>query len=150
MAEWCEIDLKSETWTIPAPRMKARREHRVPLADRVMEILSEAQALYGEDNNLVFPSSSGKPLSIMVCVVLLRRPGIPAVPHGFRSSFRDWCIEQTGVPRELGEAALAHKLGNSTQTAYARTDFFEKRRGLMEGWEEFLVSGRHGSVSNRA
>ena len=68
LAEWSEIDLKSETWTIPAPRMKARREHRAPLAGRAMEILSEAQALYGEDNNLVFPSSSGKPLSIMVYV----------------------------------------------------------------------------------
>ena len=150
LAEWSEIDWELSAWTIPASRMKARREHRVPLTGRLLEVLSEARTLYRETSGLVFPSASGKPLSNMVYVSLLRRLGIPAVAHGFRSSFKDWCIEQTDTPWVVGEAALAHNLGNSTETAYARSDLFERRRGLMEEWAEFLASNTQGSVSNKA
>ena len=86
------------TWTIPVVRMKARREHRIPLAGRALEVLSDAQGLDWQDSGPVFPARSGKPLSNMVYLALLRRLGIPAVPHGFRSSFKDWCIEQTDTP----------------------------------------------------
>ena len=102
LAEWSEIDWQSSTWTVPASRMKARREHRVPLTGRLLEVLSEARSLYRETSGLVFPSASGKPLSNMVYVTMLRRLGIPAVAHGFRSSFKDWCIEQTDTPWVVG------------------------------------------------
>ena len=148
LAEWSEIDLESRTWTIPDSRMKARREHRVPLAGRALDVLSEARDL--GNNGLVFPAASGKPLSNMVYVALLRRLGVPAVAHGFRSSFKDWCIECTDTPWVVGEAALAHNLGNSTETAYARSDLFERRRGLMAEWADFLTSYAHASVSNKA
>ena len=148
LAEWSEIDLESRTWTIPDSRMKARREHRVPLAGRALDVLSEARNL--GNNGLVFPAGSGKPLSNMVYVALLRRLGVPAVAHGFRSSFKDWCIECTDIPWVVGEAALAHNLGNSTETAYARSDLFERRQGLMEAWAEFLASNTHGSVLKKA
>ena len=147
LAEWSEFDLESKTWTVPSARMKARREHRVPLATRALEVLVEARDLRREDSALVFPGRSGGPLSNMVYVSLLRRLGIPAVAHGFRSSFRDWCIEQTDVPWVVGEAALAHNLGNSTETAYARSDLFEKRRVLMEEWACYLVSHKHRNDS---
>ena len=150
LADWSEFDWESRTWTVPATRMKARREHRVPLAGRALEVLSEARTLYAEDSRLVFPGHSGRPLSDMVYVVLLRRLGIPAVAHGFRSSFKDWCIEQTDTPWVAGESALAHNLGNSTETAYARSDLFERRRGLMDEWAGFLASYTHGCVSNKA
>ena len=150
MAEWGEIDWESRTWTVPASRMKARRGHRVPLTGRALEVLAEARTLYKDNSGLVFPSASGKPLSNMVYVTMLRRLGIPAVAHGFRSSFKDWCIEQTDTPWVVGEAALAHNLGNSTETAYARSDLFERRRGLMEAWAQFLASNTHGNVSNKA
>ena len=146
LAEWCEIDRESRTWTIPAARMKARREHRVPLAGRALEVLSEARDLKGQYSGLVFPARSGKPLSNMVYVALLRRLGIPAVAHGFRSSFKDWCIEQTDTPWVVGEAALAHTLGNSTEAAYARSDLFQRRRGLMHAWAEFLAADADGNA----
>ena len=147
LADWSEIDWESRTWTIPAIRMKARREHRVPLTGRALEVLSESRTLYAEDSMFVFPAHSGRPLSNMVYVSLLRRLGIPAVAHGFRSSFKDWCIECTDTPWVVGEAALAHNLGNSTETAYARSDLFERRRGLMEAWTDFLACS--GGLGNR-
>ncbi len=139
LARWSEIDLGTGTWTVPAERMKARREHRVPLSRRAREILLEVQQQYGQDSGqdtaLVFPGGRrGGPLSNMTHIQVLRRLEIPAVPHGFRSSFRDWVIEQTDTPWVVGEAALAHNLGNSTEMAYARTDLFDKRRELMEAW----------------
>ena len=88
---------------------------------------------------MVFPGRAGKPLSNMVYVTLLRRLEIPAVPHGFRSSFKDWCIECIDTPWVVGEAALAHNLGNSTETAYARSDLFDRRRVLMEAWADFWL-----------
>ena len=126
------------TWTIPARRMKMRREHRVPLSGRALEILAEARALSGSEG-VVFPSKrTGEPLSNMAFEMLLRRLGIEAVPHGFRSSFKDWTLAETSAPWAVSEAALAHNLGNSMESAYARTDLFERRRGLMQQWAEFV------------
>ena len=142
-ATWDEMDLEAATWTIPAGRMKARREHRVPLPDRAVDILTEARPL-GQGNGLVFPSNrTDGPLSNMVFEMLLRRLAIPAVPHGFRSTFKDWTIEQTATPWAVGEAALAHNLGNSVESAYARSDLFEKRRALMQEWANYLTEGEY-------
>ena len=141
LATWGEMDLQSATWKVPAERMKARREHKVPLSGRSLEILGEARELNGHDTELVFPAGRrGKALSDMTLTVLLRRLGIPAVPHGFRSSFKDWCMEVRGGDDRwfLSEAALAHNLGDSTQMAYARSDLLELRRPLMDEWAEFL------------
>ena len=141
LATWREMDLQSATWKAPAERMKARREHRVPLSGRSLEILGQARELNGHDTELVFPAGRrGKALSDMTLTVLLRRLGIPAVPHGFRSSFKDWCMEVRGGDDRwfLSEAALAHNLGDSTQMAYARSDLLELRRPLMDEWAEFL------------
>ncbi len=140
LAKWSEVDWESRTWFVPASRMKARREHRVPLAVRALEVLSKVRNLDEDGRKLVFQGHSGKPLSNMVYVTLLRRLGIPAVPHGFRSSFKGWCIECTDTPWVVREAALAHNLGNSTETAYARSDLFERRRWLMESWADLLAS----------
>ena len=136
-AEWNEIDLDTRTWTVPASRMKARIEHRVPLSDRAAEILDEARELR-DGGALVFPGSRvGRPLSDMTLTKLFRETGIPATLHGFRSSFRDWCGD-TGQSREVAEAALAHRLPNKTEAAYARSDLFERRRRLMNGWAAYL------------
>ena len=142
-AEWREVDTASRTWTILAARMKgteeSARDHRVPLSDRAMEVLVEARAL-SSDSELIFPGPrSGRPLSDSTHSGLLRDLGVPAVPHGFRSSFKDWCIEQTDTPWAVGEAALAHSLGNSTEVAYARSDLFERWRKLMDEWADYLV-----------
>ena len=146
-AVWDEIDLESKTWVIPPGRMKARREHRVPLAERAIEILKEAQSLDRGDV-LIFPARrSGKPLSNKAFDALLRRLEIPCVPHGFRSSFRDWIIEATSTPWAVGEAALAHRLGNSVESAYARTDLFEKRRELMDDWATFVAGSDRAQES---
>ena len=141
LATWGEMDLQSATWIVPAERMKARREHRVPLSGRSLEILGQAGELDGHDSGLVFPAGRpGKTLSDMTLTVLLRRLEIPAVPHGFRSSFKDWCMEVRGGDDRwfLSEAALAHNLGGPTQMAYARSDLLELRRPLMDEWAEFL------------
>ena len=141
LAVWPEMDLQTATWTVPEERMKARREHQVPLSGRALEILSQARELAGQDSGLVFPAGrSGKALSDMTFTVLLRRLAIPAVPHGFRSSFKNWCNASPAADakRTLGEAALAHNLGNSTETAYATDELLESRRPLMEEWAEFL------------
>ena len=135
--KWEEIDLDGATWTIPQERMKARREHRVPLTDRAIEILFEAHALC--KSGYVFPSKrdATQPMSNMAFEMLLRRLEIGGTPHGLRSAFKDWSIE-TGQDWATSEAALAHKLGNSLESAYARTDLFEKRRNLMHHWTNFL------------
>ena len=136
---WEEVDLDGPTWTVPAARMKARREHRVPLSNLAVEILKEAWKLGSDD--YVFPSkrAGGKPMSNMAFEMLMRRLDLDATPHGFRSSFRDWVIEQTATPWAVGEAVLAHNLGNSVESAYARTDVFKKRRVLMQQWANFLA-----------
>ena len=136
-AKWDEIDLVSEAWLIPAERMKANREHCVPLSRRAVQILEMARSLQ-DASGLVFPSPRGRVLSDMTLSKVLRDQGIPAVPHGFRSSFRDWAAERTDVRREAIEAALAHTIRNPTEAAYARTDFFDLRRPLMDEWAEYL------------
>ena len=143
-AEWSEIDLEAATWTVPAVRMKARREHRVPLSNRALAILKEAKRL-SDGEGFIFPNKrSGKPISNMGLTHMLARLAISAVSHGFRSSFRDWTIEQTATPWAVAESALAHNLGNSTEIAYARSDLFAKRCLLMQQWDDFL-SGRGGT-----
>ena len=137
LAEWCEIDRDAATWHIPASRMKSGREHRVPLSARAMDILAAARDLEDE-SGLIFPSPTGKPLSDSTMSKLLRENGIQAVPHGFRSSFRDWCAE-ANIDRQTAESALAHSLGDSTEAAYLRSDLFALRRTAMDGWAVYLT-----------
>ena len=127
-ARWDEMDT---TDTIPATRMKMKREHRVPLSRRALDILGAARTLDG-GGVLVFPSIGGRRLHDMALSGLLKNQKIAAVPHGFRSSFRDWAAEKTDHPREVIEAALAHVVQNRVEAAYARSDLFERRRRLMD------------------
>lgn len=138
-ARWSEIDLEDRIWSVPAERMKMKREHRVPLSGRVLELLAAAQMI-SDESGLVFPSPTGRLLSDSTISKLVRENGIKAVPHGFRSSFRDWCGE-TGQPREVAEAALAHAIANKTESAYARSDLFERRRTLMRDWTDYVTNG---------
>ncbi|MYK90336.1 MAG: tyrosine-type recombinase/integrase [Acidobacteria bacterium] len=140
---WQEIDLGASVWTIPATRMKTSREHRVPLCTRAAEVLHEAARLRrgsttAQPGGLVFPSARGKQLADARLSKLLEQLGIAAVPHGFRSSFRDWASERTDHPREVMEAALAHVVRNQTEAAYARSDLFDRRRQLMDDWMLYL------------
>ena len=137
LATWTEINTPDRVWTIPALRMKARREHRVPLCGRALEILDAARAL-GDGNPLVFPMRSGRPISPSTLPKMLQYHKIAAVAHGFRSSFRDWAAEKTDHPREVIEAALAHVVQNKVEAAYARSDLFERRRRLMNDWAVYL------------
>ena len=140
-ARWEEIDLDALTWAIPGSRMKAGREHRVPLSDAALNVLRRAKAL-DDNSGLVFPSlyKPGRELSDMTLTKLLRDLGLAdrATVHGFRTGFKTWCMETEGIDWDVGEAALAHTLGNSTQAAYARSDLFERRRELMERWGSFV------------
>ena len=138
LATWDEMDLDAAVWTIPAVRMKAKRDHRVPLSARAVAILTEARGR-SDGTALVFCSPRGKPLSDMTLSKLIKELGIAAVPHGFRSSFRDWAAQQTNTPREVIEAALAHTVRNPTEAAYARSDLFERRRRLMDDWAAYLM-----------
>lgn len=143
-ATWAEFDLKKEVWTVPADRMKAGREHRVPLSAQAIEILERVRALPGADNPeaIVFPSTKRTPLSDMTLTACLRRLGHGDVTaHGFRSSFRDWAGDCTSHPRELIEQALAHVVGG-VEGAYRRSDALEKRRVLMADWAEHLEGPR--------
>ena len=146
LATWTEINTADRVWTIPAMRMKAKREHRVPLCGRALEMLNAARSL-GEGSGLVFPMRSGRPISPSTLPKMLQYHEIAAVPHGFRSSFRDWAAEETDHPREVIEAALAHVVQNKVEAAYARSDLFERRRLLMEDWAEYL--GGHAEDSSR-
>ena len=141
-AEWGEIEPAAGVWTVPATRMKAKREHRVPLCRRALEILEEARTLGGRDCPLVFTRGGGKPLIDKCLRKLLQKQGIAAVPHGFRSSFRDWAAEETDHPREVVEAALAHVVRNKVEAAYRRTDLFERRRRLMDDWAAYVAAER--------
>ena len=140
-AEWEEIDRTGGVWTVPARRMKANRQHRVPLCGRALEILEATRRLGAGAGPLVFTYGGGKPLDDKQLRWLLRELGIAAVPHGFRSSFRDWAAEQTDHPREVIEAALAHVVRNKVEAAYARSDLFERRRVLMDDWARYLAQG---------
>ena len=138
-ARWEDIDIGIATWTIPAPRMKAEREHRVPLSAKAVKILEEAQKMIHNGSGLVFPSpTTGGPLSDNTHRRMLQGLGVDAVPHGFRSSFRDWAAECTDAPHAVMEAALAHVVPNATVAAYARSDLFNRRRVLMEQWADYL------------
>ena len=141
-AVWAEIDLPARVWTIPAARTKAKREHRVPLCRRGVQILDAARAFDGGGGTLVFPSQHGKTIGETRLSKLLKNHEIGAVPHGFRSSFRDWAAEATNHPREVIEAALGHVVGNRTEAAYARSDLFDRRRRLMDEWSTYLGGGQ--------
>lgn len=147
-ARWDEINVTERLWTVPAGRMKAKREHRVPLGKRNLAILTRAREL-ATGSDLVFPGRSDeKPLSNMVFLMLLRRMGLSITAHGFRSSFRDWAGERTSLPREVAELALAHAFENRVEAAYARSDLLERRSDLMEQWAVYVESDpAHGRVS---
>jgi len=149
-ATWPEIDLENLVWAIPGPRMKSGREHRIPLSARCKEILESTKALSHDE--YVFPSRTrGKPLSNMVFEMALRRMKRTTItPHGFRASFRDWAAETTNMPRDVCEAALAHKLRDKTEAAYYRTDLFERRRELMSSWATFAITKPADIVPIRA
>lgn len=138
-ATWAEIDEAGKVWTVAASRMKAGREHRVPLCDRALTILAEVKPLKGP-GDYVFPGAKrGRPFSNMAFDALLERMKVAGITvHGFRSSFRDWAGEATTFPREVAEAALAHAVGDETERAYRRGDALEKRRKLMDAWAAFL------------
>ena len=150
---WSEIDLKKKLWTIPAVRMKAGREHRVPLSPRAAEILEALLEMRVEDakgigpTGYVFPGPKpGAPLSSMAMTMLLRRMKAEITVHGFRSTFRDWASEETGFPHEVCEMALAHTIGNKAEAAYRRGDLFDKRRKLMEAWAGYCATPAVGKV----
>lgn len=151
LAQWNEIDAEGATWTIPAERMKALREHQVPLSKRCLELLEQAKEFAG-DSVYVFPGRSiTRPLSNMVFLMLLRRMKREDITaHGFRSTFRDWAAERTNFPRAVAEAAIAHVVEDKTEAAYLRTKFFEQRRRLMDTWATFATSTSSDVVQIRA
>jgi integrase len=133
LASWSEFDLDAKLWVIPAERMKAKKEHRIPLSDAAMALLSRLRGQH--DGDLLFPGRAKKPLSNMVGLQLLKRMGrADLTVHGFRSTFRDWAGEATAHPREVIEHALAHLLKDKAEAAYARGDLLAKRRALMADW----------------
>ncbi|KJJ95207.1 integrase [Burkholderiaceae bacterium 26] len=138
-AKRAEFDLKERVWTVPAERMKARREHRVPLSSAVISLLSAAEPYQVDD--YVFPGARPqKHLSNMAMLMLLKRMGrADLTAHGFRSTFRDWAAEQTNYAREVAEAALAHVVGDKVEAAYRRGDMFDKRRRLMNEWARYCA-----------
>lgn len=137
-ATWSELDLDNKLWVIPEARMKAGKEHRIPLSDRVVEILKGLVRLV--DNDLVFPAPRGGVLSDMTLGAVLKRMGrADLTAHGFRSTFRDWAGETTAYPREVIEHALAHQLKDKAEAAYARGTLFDKRRSLMEDWAQYCA-----------
>jgi integrase len=140
-ASWAEINMDAAVWIIPAERMKAEKEHRVPLSRPALEVLREAKALATRTGDLVFPAmKAGRPLSDMTLSAVLKRLEIAVTVHGFRSTFRDWAEEATSYPHEVKEAALAHTVKNKTEGAYRRTDLFDKRREMMREWGESALN----------
>lgn len=147
-ARWGEIDIGEKLWTVPAARMKADKEHRVPLSARAIAILKEIKALcqvsdgQNEADASVFPGGKhGKPLSNMAFLMLLRRmKRDDLTAHGFRSTFRDWAAERTNFPSEVAEMALAHAVGDKVEAAYRRGDLFERRRRMMTAWATFCAT----------
>jgi integrase len=138
-AKWSEINLAERLWTIPAERMKAGKEHRAPLSDAALAILDEMQQICQSD--YVFPGKSGRPLSNMAFLMLLRRMGRGDLTvHGFRSTFSDWCSERTNFPAEVREMALAHTVSDKVEAAYRRGDLFQKRRQVMDAWARFATT----------
>lgn len=139
-AKWSEVKWDDRLWVIPGSRMKAKKEHRVPLTDRSIAILQEAQALTGKADLVFCHPKTKKPFSDAVFTSLLHKGlGVDYTMHGFRSSFRDWGGEKTTNARELLEVSLAHLPGDQTEHAYWRGDMIERRRQLMEDWERFAT-----------
>jgi integrase len=157
-ATWQEIDLKEKCWTIPAGRMKAEREHRIPLSDAAVKMLEALPRIEG--NDLVFPAARGGELSDMTLTATIRRmqgeakpiwvdaAGQPITGHGFRSTFRDWAGEVTAHPREVIEHALAHMLKDKAEAAYARGTLFDKRRNLMDDWANYCAKVQQEQADN--
>jgi integrase len=142
-ALWSEIDLTERTWTIPAERMKADVEHIVPLSDAALDVLKRARVHKQDGNDLVFPGTRhGKPMSDMTLTKICRDAEIDAVPHGFRSSFRDWVSEETDFDRDVAEMALAHTIANPVEAAYRRGKLLQKRRKLMNLWADYCAATR--------
>jgi integrase len=145
-ATWAEIDLASGLWTIPRERMKAGKEHAIPLSAGALAVLERMKAWRNVAADaaaaLIFPGAKhGKPCSDMTLTKVMRDMGLEAVPHGFRSTFKDWASETTSFPNELSEAALAHAIGNKTEAAYRRGNLLEKRRAMMEAWADYCDGG---------
>lgn len=136
-ATWGEIDTEAKVWTVPGARMKAGKEHRVPLSADALALL--AVLPQGKPDELVFKAPRGGALSDMTLAAVLRRMDVPAVPHGFRSTFRDWASERSNYPRDVAEMALAHAIGDKVEAAYRRGDLFQKRRLMMADWAQFLA-----------
>jgi integrase len=146
-ATWAEVDLTGKVWIVPAARMKAGKEHRVPLANRALAIIEQMQSV--QCSNYIFPGArEGRPWSSGTLLGRVKQiGGVAATLHGFRSSFRDWAAERTNFPREVAELALAHAIGSEVEAAYRRGDLFEKRRKLMDAWAEFCAKpSKSGTV----
>ncbi|MGX8011377.1 tyrosine-type recombinase/integrase [Mesorhizobium sp. ORM8.1] len=144
-ARWGEIEMNAGLWTIPGARMKAGKEHRVPLSDRALRVIKRLHDVRVSD--YVFPGQKkDQPLSTSAMEMLLRRLGVDVTVHGFRSSFRDWAGDKTAFPREVAEAALAHEVGNAVERAYRRADSIEKRRKLMQAWANYLSTPKTVNV----
>lgn len=147
-AKWIEFDFDAAMWTVPASRMKAGKEHRVPLSDRALAIVTALHEARVSD--YVFPGEKkGRPLSVMAFTMLMRRMNVgDYTPHGFRSAFRDWCGDETTFQREVAEAALAHEVGNKIEAAYRRSDALKKRRNLMIAWERYCLKPKQNNILN--
>ena len=146
-ARWSEIDFDAGIWTVPRERMKAGKEHRDPLSKRALEILKTLDE--ARVNDFVFPGErKNRPLSSSAMEMLLGRMKVDQyTTHGFRSAFRDWAGDATTFPRELAEAALAHKVGDETERAYRRSDALEKRRKLMQAWADYLAAPKASAAN---
>jgi len=145
LATWDEVDLEKGLWSIPAARMKRNRAHVVPLSKPALAAFERAKALRTDDADLVFPGQSPKkPMSDATLAAVLKRMGLAAVPHGFRSSFKDWAGEVGGFPNELSEAALAHAIPNKAEAAYRRGDLLERRRVMMDAWARYCDGAAAG------
>ena len=138
-ARWNEIDWHEQTWTVPAARTKANREHIVPLSTGALAALREVELLRSSDDDFIFPGRNGAAQSSMTLLILLqRRMGRPVTNHGFRSAFRDSCGDEGDIPRELAEASLAHAIKDTTERAYRRRTAMERRRKVMQQWCDFI------------
>ena len=153
-ARWSEFDADLTVWTIPAARMKAGKAHAIPLSRQAADVVQQARTFWLAHSDLLFPGQGRRRLgadrkreepvmSDMTLLQLVRGMGLSVTVHGFRSSFRDWVADKTGHPREVAEAALAHTLENKVEAAYRRTDFFDKRRALMQDWADYCVPPTH-------
>ena len=134
---WQEVSLEDALWVVPAERMKMKREHRVPLSDRAVAILKSQPRI--DENPLVFPAPRGSQMSDATMSAVLKRMGVHATVHGFRSSFRDWCGDYTNYPRDLAEQCLSHGADDPVEAAYRRGDALERRREIMNEWSKFVA-----------